>query len=71
MKILINNAGIQTAALECTEGEKDINTNLLGTMNVTAKYAFQPKINPYFLTLLFLPSTAMNSPFMLLQKQEL
>lgn len=44
IEILINNAGIQTAALECTEGEKDINTNLLGTMNVTAKYAFQPKI---------------------------
>lgn len=44
IEILINNAGIQTASLECSEGEKDINTNLLGTMNVTAKYAFQPKI---------------------------
>ncbi len=44
IEILINNAGIQTASLEITEGEKDIKTNLLGTMNVTAKYAFQPKI---------------------------
>ncbi len=44
IEILINNAGIQTASLEITEGAKDIKTNLLGTMNVTAKYAFQPKI---------------------------
>ncbi len=44
IEILINNAGIQTASLEITEGEKDIKTNLWGTMNVTAKYAFQPKI---------------------------
>lgn len=38
VEILINNAGIQTAC------EKDIEVNLLGTMNVTKKYAFQPKI---------------------------
>ena len=36
--ILINNAGIQTGT------EDDISTNLLGTMYVTEKYAFQPKI---------------------------
>ncbi len=36
--ILINNAGIQTAT------EKDITVNLLGTMAVTEKYAFQPCI---------------------------
>ncbi len=44
IEILINNAGIQTASLEIAEGAKDIKTNLLGTMNITAKYAFQPKI---------------------------
>lgn len=38
VEILINNAGIQSAT------EKDISVNLLGTMNVTKKYAFQPKI---------------------------
>lgn len=36
--ILINNAGVQTATNE------DINVNLIGTMNVTEKYAFQPSI---------------------------
>lgn len=38
IEILINNAGIQTAT------EKDISVNLLGTMNVTERYAFQPCI---------------------------
>ena len=38
IEILINNAGIQTGT------EEDIKTNLLGTMYVTEKYAFQPKI---------------------------
>ncbi|MCR5762054.1 MAG: SDR family oxidoreductase [Treponema sp.] len=38
VQILINNAGIQTAT------EKDISVNLLGTMAVTEKYAFQPCI---------------------------
>lgn len=38
IEILINNAGIQTGT------EKDIETNLLGTMYVTEKYAFQPCI---------------------------
>ena len=43
VEILINNAGIQTPA-PVPEGEKDIRVNLLGTMSVTEKYAFQPKI---------------------------
>lgn len=43
VEILINNAGIQTPA-PFPEGEKDIRVNLLGTMSVTEKYAFQPKI---------------------------
>ena len=38
IEILINNAGIQTGT------EDDIKTNLLGTMYVTEKYAFQEKI---------------------------
>lgn len=38
IEILINNAGIQTGT------EKDIKVNLLGTMNVTEKYAFQSSI---------------------------
>ena len=38
VEILINNAGVQTAS------GKDINVNLLGTMNVTKKYAFQDAI---------------------------
>ena len=38
VEILINNAGIQSAT------EKDIEVNLLGTMNVTEKYGFQPAI---------------------------
>ena len=38
VEILINNAGVQTQSLE------DINVNLVGTMNVTEKYAFQPSI---------------------------
>lgn len=42
VEILVNNAGIQTPAL--TGGEKDIQINLIGTMGVTQKYAFQPKI---------------------------
>lgn len=42
VEILVNNAGIQTPAL--TGGEKDIQVNLIGTMAVTQKYAFQPKI---------------------------
>lgn len=36
VNILINNAG--------TQNEYDITTNLIGTINVTEKYAFQPKI---------------------------
>lgn len=36
INILINNAG--------TQNENDITTNLIGTMNVTEKYAFQSKI---------------------------
>lgn len=36
ISILINNAG--------TQNENDITTNLIGTINVTEKYAFQPKI---------------------------
>lgn len=36
INILINNAG--------TQNEDDITTNLVGTINVTEKYAFQPKI---------------------------
>lgn len=43
VEILINNAGIQPPA-PFPEGEKDIRVNLLGTMSVTEKYAFQPKI---------------------------
>lgn len=42
VEILINNAGIQTA--DDSIPETDINTNLLGTIYVTQKYAFQPKI---------------------------
>ena len=38
VEILINNAGVQSAT------EKDIEVNLLGTMNVTEKYAFQQAI---------------------------
>ena len=38
VEILINNAGVQTAT------EEDIKVNLIGTMNVTEKYAFQPCI---------------------------
>ena len=38
IEILINNAGIQTGT------EQDIQVNLLGTMYVTEKYAFQEKI---------------------------
>lgn len=38
IEILINNAGIQTGT------QKDIDVNLIGTMNVTEKYAFQNKI---------------------------
>ena len=37
-EIIINNAGIQSATME------DINVNLIGTINVTEKYAFQPAI---------------------------
>lgn len=36
VNILINNAG--------TQNENDITTNLIGTINVTEKYAFQPRI---------------------------
>ena len=36
VNILINNAG--------TQNEDDITTNLVGTINVTEKYAFQPRI---------------------------
>lgn len=36
VEILVNNAG--------TQNENDITTNLIGTINVTEKYAFQPKI---------------------------
>ena len=43
VEILVNNAGIQTPGY-VAEGEKDIRVNLLGTMAVTEKYAFQPKI---------------------------
>ena len=43
INIVINNAGIQTDTIE------DINVNLLGTMNVTEKYAF----NPYIKSVLF------------------
>ena len=38
INILINNAGIQTDTME------DINVNLIGTMNVTEKYAFTSSI---------------------------
>lgn len=38
VEILINNAGVQTMSL------KDIDVNLIGTMNVTSKYAFNPRI---------------------------
>jgi len=38
IEILINNAGIQSMTV------KDIEVNLLGTMNVTQKYAFNPNI---------------------------
>lgn len=38
VEILINNAGVQTAT------ERDIDVNLLGTIYVTEKYAFQSKI---------------------------
>ena len=38
VEILVNNAGVQTASL------RDIEVNLLGTMAVTEKYAFQGKI---------------------------
>lgn len=38
VQILINNAGVQTST------SKDIDVNLVGTMNVTEKYAFQPAI---------------------------
>lgn len=38
IQILINNAGIQSAT------NKDIEVNLIGTMNVTEKYAFQSEI---------------------------
>lgn len=38
VNILINNAGIQTGT------QKDITVNLIGTMNVTKKYAFQEEI---------------------------
>lgn len=42
VEILINNAGIQTA--ENSVVEKDVQVNLLGTMYVTQKYAFQKSI---------------------------
>lgn len=38
VEILINNAGIQNGT------EEDIKVNLIGTMNITEKYAFQEKI---------------------------
>ena len=38
VQVLINNAGVQTAS------EKDIQVNLIGTMNVTNRYAFQKDI---------------------------
>lgn len=38
VEIIVNNAGIQTGT------ENDIKVNLLGTMNVTEKYAFQKAI---------------------------
>lgn len=38
INILINNAGIQSGT------QQDIQTNLIGTMNVTEKYAFQQQI---------------------------
>lgn len=38
VEILINNAGVQTMS------KRDIEVNLLGTMNVTSKYAFNPEI---------------------------
>lgn len=38
VEILVNNAGVQTASF------RDIEVNLLGTMAVTEKYAFQGKI---------------------------
>ncbi len=42
VEILINNAGIQTT--DDSIPEKDISTNLLGSIYVTQKYAFQPAI---------------------------
>mgnify|MGYP002860265472 CR=1 FL=1 len=53
VEILVNNAGIQTACKtvtglendsEITNIPRDISVNLLGTMNVTEKYAFQKNI---------------------------
>lgn len=45
VEILINNAGIQSICSDknpfCIE---DINVNLIGTINITEKYAFQPSI---------------------------
>ena len=38
VEVLINNAGIQTNSIE------DINTNLVGLMNTTFKYGYQPNI---------------------------
>lgn len=46
IEILINNAGIQSEedSDENSFSLEDINVNLIGTMNVTEKYAFQPQI---------------------------
>ena len=44
VEILINNAGIQTPVIDVEKASCDITTNLIGTMYVTEKYAFQSKI---------------------------
>ena len=42
VEILVNNAGIQTPEKSIVQA--DVNVNLLGTMYVTQKYAFQKSI---------------------------
>lgn len=44
VEILINNAGVQTPIVDAEKSLRDINTNLIGTIYVTQKYAFQQKI---------------------------
>ncbi len=44
VEILINNAGVQPPIVNAEDSLRDINTNLVGTIYVTQKYAFQPKI---------------------------